>query len=347
MIIKRSIRKDGNILPEAYNLLNNLPEKALNYLEHNELHPVDIYSSSLGRIIKSFLRLKENLIILNDSQEDPIKHRDNVLESQKEVLQSIHAHIDDCNRILKVTSPVMDFKNLNRNDKKKADRHVTFWLQKAKHPSYNYFEEKIRPYRTVGKIVNKIKHENAKLRLLSIEGSNKSFGYYVEGKIIKKNEVVLCPDTEIHPECTAFSFYRDMALNFYIIYIISHYLSLSLSKSLKNYYDITISQKASENIYFSELKEISEYIQDNEFNYFPDEYNKQLPLILFDNSHDNNLIMNLDENFIINPNSSSLTVFFYQEGYAHVSQVIRPYVEYIHNRYHITDFKVINFENSD
>ncbi|MDZ4171495.1 MAG: hypothetical protein U1C19_04965, partial [Methanobacteriaceae archaeon] len=61
MIIKRSIKEDGNILPEAYNLLHSLPEESLNYLEHDELHPVDIYNSSLERIIMAFLSLKKNL----------------------------------------------------------------------------------------------------------------------------------------------------------------------------------------------------------------------------------------------------------------------------------------------
>lgn len=56
MIIKRSIEIDGNIMPEAYNLLNNLPEEGLQYKSYNSLHPLGIYNRSLSRIKKCLFR---------------------------------------------------------------------------------------------------------------------------------------------------------------------------------------------------------------------------------------------------------------------------------------------------
>lgn len=344
-IIKRSLQKDGNILPEAYNILSNLPEKTLNYSEYSDLPPLDIYEVSLGRIIKSFLKLKENIIRLYNLQENPLEHLDEVLEYQKELLHAIQSHIDDCNRILKITSPVPNMENFNRKEKSKFERSVNYWLQSFNKYPYNYFEEKTRSYRTSTKIVNKIKHNYARLRLLSIEGYTKSFGYYVEGRVVEGDKIKLCPDEDIHPEYTAFSFSRDMAWNFYSIYQISHYLSEALSKSIKQNYDIEINPKSCEGCYLPELKDLASYIQDHNLNYFPDEFDKPVPLVSVEDSmEDTELIMKLDKEPFFLQHVDQQTVFIYHEVYSNVSHIIRPYVSYIQKRYNIKEFKVINDE---
>lgn len=342
MIIKRSVKQNGNLLPEAYNLLQSLPEESLNNLEHEEFHPVDIYDTSLERIIMAFLSLQENLIKLSNLEGNPTKFQIyNVLEPQKELLHAIHAHIDDCYRILKVTSPVQDTKKLNSKERKRAKRHVLSWLQLFEHPSYSFFDEKTKDYRTSGKIVNKIKHHHARLRLLSYESAEKSFGYYVEGKIIEDNSIKICPDPHIHPECTAFSFSRDMAWNFYTIYIISHYLSTSLTKSIKSYYDIEINPEINEGGYLDELKQISNYIQNNNLNYFHDEY-KTIPFISINESSDDTLLtMKLDSEYSFKDNARNKEIFFYQMSYSHVSHIIIPYIGYMQKRYDIEEFKEI------
>ncbi|GAB4310849.1 MAG: hypothetical protein Kow0019_08990 [Methanobacteriaceae archaeon] len=343
MIIKLSVKKNGNILPEAYNLLNSLPDEALNHLNHYEFHPADIYNTSLERIILAFLSLKNNLNELKDLKEEPTKlNVYNVLESQKELLHATHAHIDDCYRILKVTSPVQDMKKLDRKDRKYAKRFVLSWLRLFEHPSYSFFEEKTQNFCTSGKIVNKIKHHHARLRLLSIEGAEKSFGYYVEGKHIKDNTLKICPDPQIHPEGTAFSFSRDMAWNLYTIYIISHYLSISLAKSIKTYYGIEVIPKINKGGYLGELKEITYYIQNNNSNYFPNEYEINFPLISINESSHNTIItMNLEKKYYYRDNTNDRTIYFYQDSYEHVFHIIRPYVEYMQKRYTIKDFKEI------
>jgi len=42
MIIKRSIEFDGNIKPEVYNLLNNLPKEVLHHVSYGYAHPLGI-----------------------------------------------------------------------------------------------------------------------------------------------------------------------------------------------------------------------------------------------------------------------------------------------------------------
>jgi hypothetical protein len=342
MIIKRSIHKDGNILPEAYNYLVNLPDKSSHHLEYGEFHPLDIYNSSIGRIIKAFSTLINELKNVREAREIKVKNLDSILESQKELLHSLHSHVDDCNKILKITSPFENIDQLNSNRKKQVTRSLHSWHLYFKNPYYKYFEEKTRKFRTFGKIVNKIKHHQARLRLISIENLEYSLGYYVEGKITKDENVIVCPDLQIHPDFTAFSFSRDMALNFYILYFISYYLSKSLIKLNKKEYELSIPYSPCEATYTSDLKEIGKYIQDYNLNYFPDEYLKQVPLVSISGSNDINLILNLDENFLKAPDRSKLTVFFYQEGYSKVSHVIRPYVDFMSKKYNIENFKIIS-----
>lgn len=69
MILKRSTKIDGNIAPEVYNLLQNLPDDVIHNQDYGKGHPSAIYHESLSRIIKAFskvLDLYEKHDILND-----------------------------------------------------------------------------------------------------------------------------------------------------------------------------------------------------------------------------------------------------------------------------------------
>lgn len=342
MIIKQSIQEDGNILPEAYNLLDSLPKNVLHHLDYEEFHPADIYDISLERIIMAFLNLKKNLNELEDFENDVNEFQIySMLETQKELLHAIQAHVDDCFLILKLISPVHDMKCLEKELRKDCKTSATKWMETLEKEVYDDFKNNIGDYRTSGRIVNKIKHNHARLRLLSIEKQKKSFGYYVEGKIIVGKDIKICPDINIHPESTAFSFSRDMAWNFYTIYVISHYLSKSISKSLQKQHGIDVKIKNRNNHYFNQLKDISTYIEKNNFNYFPDEINKPIPKISVNYSSNENveLILKLDNNFPAKELSGTYKTFFYAKSYKHVSYIIQPYVKYIQKRYPIKDFK--------
>lgn len=132
-----------------------------------------------------------------------------------------------------------------------------------------------------------------------------------------------------------------MAWNFYTIYIISHQLSQSLTKSIKSYYDLEIIPDINEGGYLDELKQISNYIQNNNLNYFHDEY-KTIPHISINESSDDTVLtMKIDSEHSFKDNTKNKTIFIYQMSYSHISRIILPYVGYMQNRYNIEEFKEI------
>ena len=109
LIIKRSIESDGNIKPEVYNLLNNLPEEVLHHKSYGLLHPLGIYNRSLSRITDAFSdvlteikRFKKDIGPIGVHSKEHVSFESlNLLKAQKELLYSFQSHIDDCYHILK------------------------------------------------------------------------------------------------------------------------------------------------------------------------------------------------------------------------------------------------------
>jgi hypothetical protein len=54
MKIERKTYKDGNLYPEVFNYLKNLPDSILFHSDHTEYHPFSIYNRSIDRIVKAF-----------------------------------------------------------------------------------------------------------------------------------------------------------------------------------------------------------------------------------------------------------------------------------------------------
>ena len=81
--------------------------------------------------------------------------------------------------------------------------------------------------RHVGQIVNKIKHDHARLRFILYSGNSIYFpGYFLEGI---DSEGVLGPDQNVHHKGgTAFSFARDLRLHFVEVYAVSRFLSKAI-----------------------------------------------------------------------------------------------------------------------
>lgn len=86
MLIKRSIECNGNIGPEVYDLLHNLPDEKLSCRDFKKGHPLAIYNTSLARIMNAFSGvLDEYEKIEESSSEIPTSQFLNLLETQKEL----------------------------------------------------------------------------------------------------------------------------------------------------------------------------------------------------------------------------------------------------------------------
>lgn len=346
MIITRTVKKNGNIAPKSYDILNNLPKKSLDYNKFPERHPLGIYNYSLARILKSFLYVINQIEVIENEQisessfeaSESIKSIDVLLIFYSELLHALHAHIDDCFRILKIVSPYPknEMCKLSSSKRQEVERYVFKWLKEFNHPSYKKFEEKISDYRThVGRIVNKIKHNHARLRLISMnmEGFD-VLGYYIEGiDLNKDNKIMSCPDPEIHPNSTAFSFTRDLRFHFYNIYEISHYLQEALVLALKKEYNFQSTDLEHYTNYNPNFDIVANKIQNLDMAFYFDEYEKPLPQILINKNNNNTrLTLKLIDNQVFPDNISQIRVNFYMEMDNATDIIKRPYLEYIRKK---------------
>lgn len=313
MIIKRSIEHDGNIMPEVYNLLNNLPKEVLHHTSYGYAHPLGIYNKSLTQVFNGFLGVLIELEVLQEE----IKHMKvypkdvrfnstKLLKSQKELLYSLRSHIDICYHILKATTPNCDMGKFNKNQRNSMERSAYKWLELNNFNVLSYFQKNIRDYKYfLDPIVNKLKHEHAKLRdIIYIDDFERRIGYFIEGSgVDERGEVFIGPDSEIHPNDLVFSYSRDLSFHFYNIYKISHYLKNSLIKSFKEQYNLTWTKD-----YFlkedpSKINDIVEKIDRLNSRFFPKEFLLPLPIIEWDQDA-NTLFLLLDKEFRLNSDLS-------------------------------------------
>jgi len=311
MIIKRRIETEGNLKPEVYNLLNNLPYEVLHHKRYGYLHPLGIYNRSLSRIFHNFNRVLTQISEVYKEIQSIEPHNLDIsdfnsgtlLETQSELLHSLQSHIDDCFHILIATSHYPDMSQINSKRKKAMDRSASQWLYITKHPTFHYFKNNIQEYKTfIDVIVNTLKHRHGRLcDILMINDYAKRLGYYVETSGVgSDDEVFVGPDVNIHPDNTGFSYSRDLSFHFYNLYEISHHLKNALLMSFKKQYGIQLE----DNFYFEEvdvgLNDVAQRICELNLQFFPKEYPKPVPMIEWNNEHNNTLILSLDKNFHLN-----------------------------------------------
>lgn len=128
-----------------------------------------------------------------------------MLQTCEQLLYSLFEQLDDCDNILKCCFPKGQ--------------------QLAKNPHFREFKREIEPYRdSIGRIVNRMKHNQARLRSVVFYGDEwASPGYFVETVC---SDGVIGPDPCIHPGGnTAFSYARDLRHHFAWLYVISRSLA--------------------------------------------------------------------------------------------------------------------------
>ncbi len=116
MIIKRSINCDGNVAPEVYNLLHHLLDDTLHNMDYRKGHPLAIYNESLSRIIKAFTKVLDLHEKHDSFSEFPTSDFLELLEEQKEILDSLHSHFDDCYQYLKLLLHILKSKIFPQNN---------------------------------------------------------------------------------------------------------------------------------------------------------------------------------------------------------------------------------------
>jgi hypothetical protein len=244
--------------------LRSVPSDRLS--RHGDLglrHPLAIYNTSIATVAQRFdhaLRALSAIVpTAGPATDAQVSAADKLLESQEALLHGLMHHMEDCLAILK---------GFARDD-------AAF----KKHASAKKYGQAVREYRShIGIVVNRIKHQTGRLRLLIVRLGASSFcGYFVERGLAGG---AVGPDPDIHKGGdTAFSFNRD--LRYHMCHVIC--TSEQLARAVEALTSIphieggpTAQPLVNAAVNVASLAET----------YFPDEYEKPRPVLRFDGSVD-------------------------------------------------------------
>lgn len=218
--------------------------------------PIGVYNISLAHVVERFERCIDEIHELppmNDRSTQASAKRNEFLATLDSLLDALMEHIDDCNSVLKCF-----FEDENSNEYKKI---------------YDAFKKEIKPYRDrIGKIVNKIKHEQGRLRLVHSDSMfGTSFGYYVEGA---DSNGVIGPDPEIHHPRgeTAYSLGRDFRLHVNGIFFVAARLAHAIHRATGTAVIASVPENAS-------LANLVKRVGDIPPIFFPDEMSQPFPAV--------------------------------------------------------------------
>jgi hypothetical protein len=189
----------------------------------------------------------------------PLPHADELLEVYEALLHAFMHHMEECLGILKCVTPDDEtFKN---------------------HKKVSAYQESVREYRAhIGKVVNRIKHQQARLRLLTVRLGEMAFGGYFVERGLEGGAVG--PDPDIHKGgLTAFSFNRDLRYHLCNVILTSEQQRLAI----EGISGMT-SQRTGVEVRPQALSDGVWQVASLGETYFPDEYEKPRPILMFEQS---------------------------------------------------------------
>jgi hypothetical protein len=292
--IRRSTLGDGNLYPEIFNFLEFLPDRILHHTSYSDCHPKIIYRISIGRVIDAFNQVLDELDFLQSSfisggiEKADISSKLPAL--QKELLESLSAHIDDCYHILRAVYP--------KSTLKKTPIFVDKWLKKANHPTVDGFQDGVEPYRNSFRdIVNGVKHKHKEIHCCLIypgkEGLIRSYvktgltfptrgktivGYYLSGFF---SDGSIGPDPGFHPNREAISFNHNLRYHFVHLYIIGHLLKNAFVDAVLQKYGLDISTQIFVESKTDEIEKLADRIYSLPLLFFPKEFEKPVANVYF------------------------------------------------------------------
>jgi hypothetical protein len=272
MKIKRGISINGNLDTHLFDVVSNIPDNILFYNEHDNLrHPLGIYNISTTRVLNAF----EELAILLNTVKPSLEE---LQKKHQELLDSLMAFIDDGYLIMKTIFP----KALVNKEIRFADS----WLKKIDKSSIEKFQAHLNPFREerLALIVNKVKHNHARYcHVQSATIFGKIRGYYIEG--VTENSHII-PNSDIHKKYknlwTAISFNYDIKNYFVEFYIISELIANTMVDLISIHNDTQLSLVNNKCARDPKILTICREIAKVPNLFFPDEYEKEIPQIIFD-----------------------------------------------------------------
>lgn len=233
MQISRSITSHGTLEPEAVCWLKSIPDTHLHHVAHGVRHPESTYRFSLARISEKFTRVAEGYLALTAEMSTPTVEESAwraLLDDQDFLLRALQDHLDDCFLVLKA---LIDPATAKPGSSLFADEYVTKNLPGAK-----AFRNAMSGYKTNLLIANKLKHQQGRLRGVSVRmPSSVHLGYYLEAPDANG---AMGPSSDIHPDRGSFSFARDLGLRLFDVYNCSRQLAKTVQVAMSALHGIKL-----------------------------------------------------------------------------------------------------------
>jgi hypothetical protein len=227
VLIRRALESDGNLYPEAYNVLFSIPSQFCFHEQHGMRHPNSAYGTSLRLITRQWLKLLDELDRLRNEYlwEQKSDHIEIVVSEYAELLSRLNAHLDACCAALRCLCPASMAASTPID---------TRFLGNAKPPGWKHFRDSLRPYRDdhIGLVVNTLKHKQGELCPIYFKSETEFRpGYYLRD-ILPGG--ILGPSAKLHSGGdTAFSFNRDMLIHLWWIFRIGALLTNAIAAILQ------------------------------------------------------------------------------------------------------------------
>ena len=325
MRIDRSTDRDGNLFPEVLNVLAHLPNAYVHHLEHRVHHPQEVFElafrgvlNSMREVLADLAALPETATPREDTELQSFKP-ERLMRAQKALIGDLAAYTESCFTVLKSLHPPSDVKEI----RSKADQA---WLQKAKNPVVDSFNQKIKPqFELIRQMNNSLKHGQGRLAPHIFFGERLEVaGYYLSTVL---EDGVRGPDPDVHSDNTALSFHRDLRQKFIYLYIVGKHLSEAVTLTIKARYG----ERPPKGHYVGSsqlIPEIAIKLSKLSYVFFPDEVKRPVPSVLYRENGGQHLILSSDSGRRAKAPESSHEVTYGETGGRGGTVTIRlPYLK--------------------
>lgn len=273
MLIRRTLEKDGNLLPRAWNAIAAIPDDFLYHTAHEKRHPRSAYSTSLRLISEQWLKVLDRLDELNREHNWEGKETSfpDLLSEYRELLCRLHEHFDACFSVLRSLCPP---------ETGKPTKIDSQFFEKSKLAGWKKFYEAINPYREdhIGALVNTMKHNQGELCSIFFHSETEFRPGYFLRDILPGG--LLGPSAKLHSSGeTAFSFSRDMMLHLWWLYRVGDLLAGTIHTVIrtKHGYELIEVSQGSSDLMLEVVRRCAELRPE----FFPDEAQQPYPKIVY------------------------------------------------------------------
>ncbi|WP_048189923.1 hypothetical protein [Methanobacterium sp. SMA-27] len=278
--LKIKFEEELNYCPPVLGHLSSIGENEFSYRYYKFRHPAGIFSLQLNNIIDDFLDLLSSLEQMQNKKIN-VDER-NINKKFVRLISSFFKYYESCYEIFVGCC--------KQHDPPRESEPLHQWLYKNNYDVGQKFFDKVKDdtgyFRTLN---NKLKHTSNDLRIFCFYNNHmKIMGYYLESV---DDNGSLGPDEELHPrfqdQHTANSFNFILRQLYYCIYEIANILDSVLIQHFREVYSINLSYNSefTKLLDCNTLRNLNEKINNLPEFYFPNEFNREIPIPYLDDGY--------------------------------------------------------------